>query len=107
MKSGGTASTPRTAARVPLVLTISLRLEPVNLTVWQRKRECTPLAVLTLEVDLPSQQLRQLLTQVQAQPGPLLAAPQVILDVGERLKYFALVFGRDTYAGVVHTELRP
>jgi hypothetical protein len=42
------------------------RVRRVALTLWQRERERAALAVFALEANLPSQQLRQSLAQVQA-----------------------------------------
>src|SRR5437870_266122 len=71
----------------------------------QEQGERAPLAILALELNTSTQQLRQLLAQLQSQACALLTARAFYLAEG--LKQFGLVFGSDSYARIVDTEQSP
>src|SRR6185436_7624818 len=79
---------------------------PMALALLQFQREAAALARLAFEFDAPAQQRRQLLRQVQSEPGALVPARAGGAQLLESLEQLGLVLRDDPDAGVHHAETR-
>src|SRR5882724_11224880 len=77
----------------------SAPVRPVSSSLLQLQREDTPFPVLTLHEDAPTDQLCQLLAEVQAETGAVVAARRGGIQLGKGVEQLRLVVRFDPAPG--------